>query len=82
MHILAFEPMTGAITMFALQKMATTRPARIIPHSRAMFRRHQELLHESVLSEVSDSLVDTLSANPTILLLAIFLLVMWHHHRK
>jgi hypothetical protein len=82
MHILAFEPMTGAITAFALQKMITTRPARIIPHSRVVFRRHRELLHESVLSEVSDTLVDALSANPHVLLIAIFMLVVWHHHHR
>jgi hypothetical protein len=79
MHLLAFEPMTGAITVFALQKMFTTRPVRIIPHSRVMFRRHQDLVHESVLSEVSDSLVDTLSANPHMLLLVLFLVIVWHH---
>jgi hypothetical protein len=80
MHILAFEPITGAITAFVLERMTATRPSRIIPHGRILLRRHKELLQETVLSEASDPLVDALSANLHILILgAIMLLVLWRH---
>ena len=82
MQILAFEPITGAITAFILQRMVTTTPSRIIPHGRKFIRRHKELLHESVISEVSDPLVNALSStNIHILILcAIMLLILWRHH--
>lgn len=81
MHILAFEPMTGAITVFVLERMTTTRPSRIIPHGRVLLRRYTELLQETVLSEASDQLVDVLNTNLHILILGAIMFLVISYNR-
>ena len=59
---LAFEPLTGALTVFAFQNVCKTRPARVIPHARVILRRHSDIFVDAAVSEFSDSFVDIVNA--------------------
>lgn len=58
MHLLTFEPLTGALTMFAFENICRTRPMRILPHARVILRRHSDVFLDAVVSEVTDPLMD------------------------
>lgn len=58
MYSIAFEPITGALTMFAFQHACHTRQSRIIPHARVLLRRHSEIFAESVMDELAEQFVD------------------------
>jgi hypothetical protein len=59
---LAFEPLTGALTVFAFQYVRKTRPALVIPLSRVIFRRYSDIFLDAAMSEFSDSFVDVVNA--------------------
>lgn len=75
MHLLTFEPLTGALTMFAFQNLCTTRPVRVIPHARVVMRRHWDVFIDAATSELSDPVVDALALEPTLCVLITALLV-------
>ena len=79
MHLLTFEPLTGALTMFAFQNLCSTRPIRVLPHARVIMRRHWEVLADAALSELSDPVVDALSLEPAlyVVLTAMLLALVW-----
>ena len=79
MHLLTFEPLTGALTMFAFQNLCSTRPIRVLPHARVIMRRHWEVLADAALEELSDPVVDALALAPAlcVVLTAMLLALAW-----
>ena len=77
MHLLTFEPLTGALTMFAFQNLCRTRPVRVLPHARVIMRRHWEVLADAALEELSDPVVDALAPALCVVLTAMLLALVW-----
>jgi hypothetical protein len=79
MHLLTFEPLTGALTMFAFQNLCSTRPIRVLPHARVIMRRHWEVLADAALEELSDPVVDALALAPAlyVVMTAMLLTLVW-----
>ena len=66
MYLLTFEPLTGALTMFAFQNLCLTPPRRVIPRARVMLRRHWDVFADAAVSELSDPVVDALAVEPVL----------------
>ena len=86
MHLLTFEPLTGALTMFAFQKLCTTPSIRIVPRARVLMRRHWDMFTDAAISELSDPVIDALAFEPVlyVAVMATVLTLLWvlHSPRK
>ena len=86
MHLLTFEPLTGALTMFAFQNLCTTPSIRIIPRARVIMRRHWDMFTDAAISELSDPVIDALAFEPVlyVAVMATVLTLLWvlHSPRK
>jgi hypothetical protein len=82
MYLLTFEPLTGALTMFAFQNLCITPRIRIIPRARVILRRHWDLFTDVVVSELSDPMVDALAFEPLLymVVMATVLTLVWALH--
>ena len=82
MHLLTFEPLTGALTMFAFQKLCTTPSIRIMPRARVIIRRHWDMFADAAVSELSDPMMDALSIEPVVYVVvsAMVLALVWVLH--
>ena len=82
MYLLTFEPLTGALTMFAFQTLCITPRIRIIPRARVILRRHWDLFTDVVVSELSDPMVDALAFEPLLymVVMATVLTLVWALH--
>ena len=78
---LAFEPITGAIGLYVLEKACRSRPSRFIPHARYMFRRVSEVLTDTAVNEAAEPLLDGVvnAADLYFLATLIVALVLWRH---
>ena len=82
MHLLTFEPLTGALTMFAFQNLCTTPTIRIMPRARVVIRRHWDMFADAAVSELSDPMMDALSIEPVVYVVvsAMVLALVWVLH--
>ena len=82
MYLLTFEPLTGALTMFAFQNLCITPHIRIIPRARVILRRHWDLFTDVAVSELSDPMVDALAFEPLLymVVMATVLTLVWALH--
>jgi hypothetical protein len=58
MHLLAFEPITGAIGLFLLENTCRTKPHRYLPRARMMFKRFEDIFMDAVVNEAAEPLLD------------------------
>jgi hypothetical protein len=82
MHLLTFEPLTGALTMFAFQNLCTTPSIRIMPRAMVIIRRHWDMFADAAVSELSDPMMDALSSEPVVYVVAsaLVLALVWVLH--
>jgi hypothetical protein len=51
---LAFEPITGAVSMFLLEQSWGRAPARIIPRAGVTLRRHRDIFMDVAVNEAAE----------------------------
>ena len=76
--MLAFEPVTGAIGLFILENTCRTRPHRLIPRARVLFRRFGDVFQDAAVNEAAEPLLDRVvnAVDPrVVLVLAMFLVL-------
>ena len=76
--MLAFEPVTGAIGLFLFENTCRTRPHRLIPRARVLFKRFEDVFREVAVNEAAEPLLDRVvnAVDPkTVLVLAVILVL-------
>jgi hypothetical protein len=74
--MLVFEPLTLAMGI-ALAEHAVRRPARVCCYTKLWLRRAPDVLMESALNEVADSLLDGLNrADAAVVLVSFFAIIL------
>ena len=82
MHLLAFEPITGAVGLYVLEHACKARPNRMIPRARVLFRRMSEVLLDTAVNEAAEPLLDRVVNRTDVYVLATLAvaLVLWRHY--
>jgi len=76
--MLAFEPVTSAIGFFLLENTCRTKPHRLIPRARVLFRRFEDLFLDSAVNEAAEPLLDSVvnAVDLKVVLVLVVLLIL------
>jgi hypothetical protein len=76
--MLAFEPVTSAIGLFLFENTCRTRPHRLIPRARVLFKRFEDVFREVAVNEAAEPLLDRVvnAVDPRAVLVLAMILVL------